>query len=133
MINGGAWLSGYAPLTNENGEAVAVVGVDYKAETLADKRQHIFNIILYINFALIIPFAVLSWYTSWRIGRPYRMLVKAMDRVRHGELDYTIKPRRKGEEFLIADLFHTMRDTLYKACRREQASDDNRDDNIRTA
>ncbi len=115
----GAWISGYAPLRNDQGEAVGVVGVDYEAGLLSEERRQILLPLFYINLALILPYALLSWYTTRRIGKPYRTLIQAMDRVVHGDINYKMTSRKKGEEFLLARLFNNMRDTLLHVCQHE--------------
>jgi nitrogen fixation/metabolism regulation signal transduction histidine kinase len=47
------------------------------------------------------------------------MMVKAMDRITHGEIDYQIPLVDKSEEYLFADFFNNMKNVLIDAIRRK--------------
>lgn len=104
----GAWLSGYAPLKNKQGKTVALVGIDFAADTIAKDRQVILKLFLFIDAILIIPLALLAYYISNRISRPYRLLGKAIDEVRRGDFNYRLNIKKKSLEYIIANQFNDL-------------------------
>jgi methyl-accepting chemotaxis protein len=115
----GAWLSGYAPLKDASGKTVAVLGVDYAANTLAQENRQLLVVILWVILIMVPIYIYFAHLLSRRIQKPFRMMVKAMDRITHGEIDYQIPVVEKSEEGLLADFFNNMKNVLIDAIRRK--------------
>ena len=107
----GCWLSGYAPIYDENGNAVAIVGVDMSVKDVLafEKEVKMFSIGIVLVLIIFMPFvfyAVLSY-----LSRPMK---KIMGGIQGFQTD--MKSRidiRTGDEFeMIAVTFNTMADEL---------------------
>jgi|GEM_PF-1610557 len=108
----GAWLSGYAPLRNNEGVSIGIVGVDYSADVIIQNRWQLIKIQL-LSDACIIPFILVACYfISKRINRPLKKLGAAMEHVIHGELDYSMPYDGYIEDKMFADLFNNMKEKL---------------------
>lgn len=104
----GSWLSGYAPLRDDHGRAIAIVGVDFSASTISAQQSDLLRVIAVAN-AMILPLMLLAAYLiSLWLGRPLRILAEGMDRVAHGETRYRLPLRGHGAEAVIAQLFNNM-------------------------
>lgn len=104
----GAWVSGYAPLRDASGKAVAVVGVDYAAASITGQRRDLLRSIA-IADAIVLPVVLLvAFALASRLSRPFRILAQGMERVAHGDLDHRLPLRHKGEEAFFVDFFHNM-------------------------
>ncbi len=115
----GAWLSGYAPLKNQNGRSVAIVGVDFSADTIAKQRHDILNVFLIINAILILPYALLSFYVSRLVSRPYNLLIEGIGQVKRGDFNYRLKSGEKGLNKIVADFFNEMQEEYQKILERK--------------
>lgn len=95
----GTVLSGYAPVINNQGETVAIVGVDIDAsDILQQKRQQI--VILTISSLIgLVLMAVVSILISKRISKPIHTLVQLFDELSSAGGDLTKKIEIKtGDE-----------------------------------
>lgn len=95
----GRSLSGYAPILDENGRAIALLGIDVPEAFLAEFNRGILRvavtIFLVAAFASLIP----AMYLSWRLNRPIDALKAGMDRIAAGDLDTEIERIRTRDEF----------------------------------
>lgn len=108
----GSWISGYAPLRNEEGVPVGVVGVDFSADILIQERWRIVYALLICD-AILIPLLILSsYFVSRRVNRPLVMLGEGMDHVIHGDTHYELPYHGYVEDKMFAELFNRMKDTL---------------------
>lgn len=113
----GAWLSGYAPVKNGEGKAVAVLGVDYSANVLSAKRWELLKIIGWVLLMTLPLCVACGLLLVHLIQRPFRDMADAMQRIKHGEVDYQIPSHKKGAEKLLADYFNSMKNVLWEAAK----------------
>ena len=110
----GAFLSGYAPIRDKNGNSIAVLGIDMKAEDVyriqADIKRYI---ILSIAFGLLISltFAI---FISGGVSKKVVGLQRGFQRVAYGELDYKIEVKGNDELSDLAVFFNQMSSDLKK-------------------
>lgn len=72
----GVWLSGYAPLKDESGRVVAIVGVDMNVETLAMKERELVQLALIAFFAVVLAVLLIAMLVyRWR--STYEKLARA--------------------------------------------------------
>ncbi len=72
----GCWLSGYAPIKDASGKAVAVVGVDFSAERVKDiERDFKKGALIYMSLVLIPIFVLLLFVVRFFLG-PIKHLEK---------------------------------------------------------
>ncbi len=116
----GAWLSGYAPIRDEHGKAVAIVGVDYPAASVTAHRREYYRV-LRTGFIIMLPVAVLvAWFVSWRLSLPMQILAEGMDRVAHGDLRYRLPIKGNREEQIFSQLFNNMLNLYNPSVRPRQ-------------
>jgi methyl-accepting chemotaxis protein len=94
----GTFLSGYAPLKDETGDTVAVIGVDMAVEKVLDKQKFIGSL-LYIIIGLSIMIAgLIILFFSRTIIKDIRNLTKATSRISQGELDVQLPEIKSRNE-----------------------------------
>jgi diguanylate cyclase (GGDEF)-like protein/putative nucleotidyltransferase with HDIG domain len=113
----GTWLSGYAPIRDKRGKAVAILGVDMTlAELLARERGAYWDLLRAMAIALLAAL-VMSLFVARMIARPLEWLTEAAAQVRNGNLDFRVEMARDDELGDLAKAFDEMvaslsRDTL---------------------
>lgn len=114
----GATLSGYAPILDGNGKAVAIVGVDMRADdVLAMQKQIKTTSLLVLVIALGSVFVVVI-LVSGAITRPLSRITSAA-RVLENDQPYDPKQleslaRGKDELGILAHVFNEMAEKVYK-------------------
>jgi methyl-accepting chemotaxis protein len=109
----GSWLSGYAPLKDSSGKTVAILGVDFAAKTISQERHYIIRALLIFEAICTILLLFVAWLISRRVSWPYKMLAEGMNRIKHGDMHFTMAVKNKGEEAFIAELFNSIRETFH--------------------
>ena len=104
----GAWLSGYAPIYNGQGEAAAVVGLDVSAESVTQMQWLLSKRFLGVLIAGIIISLLMSWFIARGIVRPLRKLILGVREVGHGNLGEKIEVKSEDEIQELADAFNKM-------------------------
>ncbi len=104
----GATLSGYAPVVNKAGQAVALVGVDVNAERLTNMQGRILQttLIIFGGAALLIGF--LSLAIARHVRKPLVRIIDATTAVERGELNIRLNLQRKDEFGLMSRHFDYM-------------------------
>jgi methyl-accepting chemotaxis protein len=94
----GTFLSGYAPLKDETGKTVAVIGVDMAVEKVLAKQKFIGSL-LYIIIGLSILIAgLIILFFSRTIIKDIKSLTKAATRISQGELDVQLPEIKSRNE-----------------------------------
>ncbi|RLT97936.1 MAG: HAMP domain-containing protein [Ketobacter sp.] len=108
----GYTLSAYAPLRTSDGKAIALVGVDVKAErlNLVENRVLMASSIIFVVSFLVI--ALVSWVVSRSIREPLGRLIQGTGAVAQGNLDVRMHMRREDEFGLLGKYFDKMADEL---------------------
>lgn len=104
----GAWLSGYAPIRNSIGASVGLVGVDISAKFISQQRQSMFMSIVWSNLAIFPLLLLMSYFMSRLIGQPFSLLADGLEKVSHGNFNYQLPTRGKGDEALFVTLFNNI-------------------------
>lgn len=104
----GRWLSGYAPIKDDEGVTVAVLGVDQPASEILDQRQRMLYSLLYMDLVLLPLMLLLAYLMARMVSKPFRILAKGMQRIAHGELDYRLPIGERGPQAMFATLFNSM-------------------------
>jgi diguanylate cyclase (GGDEF)-like protein len=108
----GRFLSGYAPIQDSSGKAVAIVGVDMTADAVAAEEadlQHslVLSLILAEVISLIAGAGIARYFTG-----PIRQLVRCTDEVANGNLQAFAAIQRKDEMGYLAGRFNKMVESL---------------------
>jgi hypothetical protein len=126
----GSWISGYAPLKDNSGKTVAIVGVDIGANFISNLKNELMRAILLADI-LVLPIILgMSLLLAWRLSKPFRILARGMARIRHGDYEYLLPLKHKAEEGIFVDLFNDIRH-LHKEIldrdKRNQHAAENKD------
>ena len=116
----GIWLSGYAPIRDASGRAVAVIGMDMSQAHLLRERAMLWqatvrNVLVALAMAMF-----LSLLVTRALLRPVRVFTRAAERVRGGDLEFQVPVTGSDEicrfaqafNHMIAGLRQTTRDVL---------------------
>jgi len=114
----GVTLSGYAPIRDKNGEAVAIIGVDMSAQDIYDtqrqlKKRGIFVLISGLLASLVMGIAVARRVTD-RIER----IVEGTRHISQDDLDYRVKVYGHDEITDLANSFNEMVTNLAESKRK---------------
>ncbi len=104
----GVFLSGYAPIKDDKGEAVAVLGVDMSARDVYDMQREVKKRALLVLLLGIALSLLLGTFVSLRVTRPIKKLVEGTRRISEGDLDYRVKTGGSDEMGELADSFNKM-------------------------
>lgn len=108
----GVWLSGYAPIRDANGNAVAIVGVDMDASDVTALQTQIRNVSILVFILAYIAVFVAVYFVSNALTRP---LLRITDAARQLENDEPFDPQqltpiesRSDELGILAHVFNEM-------------------------
>ncbi len=114
----GVTLSGYAPILDKDGKAVAVLGVDINAEEIyAVQRQMRIRTILLL-FAGIFISLLVGVFVSRRVTRPIKKLIEGTRKISAGDLRHKVIVHGKDEIAELAASFNNMAANLAESVRR---------------
>ncbi len=115
---GGGWISGYAPVFDDAGELVIVVGVDFRADYVLEVQR---NIIDNVAFAFLVTYSalfLLVFIVARRFARPIRRLTEAAEEIGHGNYGYDFSPLMKAhvkdEISILSGVFADMAGKVYQ-------------------
>jgi len=111
----GATLSGYAPIRDSNGKAVAIIGIDMSANDLHRSQHETKRRMLVSMLVGIALFLAVGMFISERISSPVKKLVEGTREVGQGKLDHTIELNGRDELSELAGSFNTMTKNLREA------------------
>jgi HAMP domain-containing protein len=111
----GSFLSGYAPLYNSQGKAVAIVGIDVRSESIRNmqlmlEKRFTLALLLGLLFSLF-----MGWFMARGITRPLRILTQRVKEVGEGKLDKKVGLKSRDELGELADAFNKMIEELRQA------------------
>ena len=104
----GNWLSGYAPIHDRNGEAVAIVGIDMSANAVKEIiREDQRDLLIPIGILLLLS-AVIGFSAASRISRAITSMLDAAKRIAEGDYDQRIQVQTTDEFGELAASLNTM-------------------------
>ena len=114
----GVWLSGYAPILNQNGKAVAIVGVDMYADDVLEMQSHIRTISILVFVIAYASVFIAVILISGAITRPLTQITDAAHTLEH---DQPYDPKKleslaRGTDELgvLAHVFNEMAEQVYR-------------------
>ncbi len=117
----GAWVSAYAPVTNDAGEVVGALGIDFEADYVNEVKQGIQDNML-IAFAITyLSLFVMVFLISSMMTRPIVALTNMAERIGEGDYEQDFSTLTAGrfpdEISTLAEVFAIMVEKVYQ---REQ-------------
>ena len=116
----GVTLSGYAPIFLQDGEAIAVLGVDMMADDVAFMQQEIKRRMIFVFFSGILFCGVLGIFIAGSVSNPVRKLTEGTRQLAGENLDYRVVVRSRDELGELAESFNKMAASLSESQKRLQ-------------
>jgi len=111
----GKVLSGYAPIRDKNGKAVAVLGIDISATDVYLTEKGLFNRGLLVLFIGIVFSLFLGIILSRGISLPIKKLSEGTKAIAAGNLKYKVNLKGNDELSRLAQSFNNMAGSLYES------------------
>ena len=111
----GVTLSGYAPILDKNGKAVAILGVDIAAEDVYNTRKEINRRGILVLAIGIFTSIALGLLISRRITDPIKKLVEGTRRIAAEDLQHRVEIKGNDEIKELADSFNSMAMSLFES------------------
>lgn len=108
----GVWLSGYAPIYNQQGQAVAIVGLDVSAKSIQQMQGLLAKRFLGVLVLVIVISLVMSWFIAESVSRPLRILTQGVREVSKGNFTQKVEVKSRDELQELAGAFNKMTDAL---------------------
>ncbi|MFF2178926.1 methyl-accepting chemotaxis protein [Lysinibacillus sp. NPDC058147] len=104
----GAVLAIYAPIKNDAGEVIGLIGADLDAtEVYADMNANQMKIIMITLIVLIVGICIVYFFTDY-LTKPLRKLTSQVKQVGNGDLTVKIETDRKDEIGVLTSAFQQM-------------------------
>ncbi|HOW88563.1 MAG TPA: HD domain-containing protein [Candidatus Omnitrophota bacterium] len=114
----GTTLSGYAPITDKSGEAVAILGVDILADDIYKMQHGIKRRVAVALFSGILFCCALGILIAGSVSGPVQKLVEGTRQLARNNLDYRVRIRSHDEIQELADSFNQMAENLKESHER---------------
>jgi adenylate cyclase len=98
----GEFMSGYAPVRDSLGQAVAVVGVDVRAERVAAMKANVRGLTLAIYLFALLLLLPLAWLVGRHVRRPLSAIIDTTGAIARGQLDTQTRLYRRDEFGILA-------------------------------
>lgn len=112
----GTYISGYAPMYDENGNVVAVLGIDYSAKKVLEQERQLLTKILLSSVPGILLSLFLSILLSGGISRPISSLSKIMEDMssRSGDLTQRLETTSNDELGVLSKATNKMLSSIHE-------------------
>lgn len=105
-------LSGYAPIRDKTGKAVAIIGIDISAKDVYNMEKELNRrALIVLAIGILISF-ILGLWISKRIAEPVKKLEEATSRIAAGDLEYRVDIKGVDEIRRLGDSFNNMAKSL---------------------
>jgi len=111
----GVSLSGYAPILDKEGKAIAILGMDMMADSIDRLRKEINKRAILITVLGLIVSLLLGLLISRRISNPVKKLVAGTRHIASGDLQYRVEVKGADEINELAKDFNQMAGSLYES------------------
>jgi putative nucleotidyltransferase with HDIG domain len=116
----GVFQSAYAPIYNKEGKAVAIIGLDVRAESILGMRFFLLRMFLGVLFFGIIVSLFFGWFLGHSITDPIRSLMRGVKAIGKGNLEYRVTVKTKDELAELAAAFNGLSQELSKEKQKLQ-------------
>ncbi len=111
----GVSLSGYAPIRDKEGKAIAILGIDISANDIYQMHAQVQErAILVLLFGIILSIVV-GMMISGRVAKPVEELIKGTRHISDGDLEYQVEIKGEDEISDLAKSFNHMANNLYQS------------------
>lgn len=114
----GATLSGYAPIRDNSGKAVGILGLDIMADDVYAFARSVHRRGIFVLVLGIIVSIILGMLISNRITSPINELVEGTYHIADGDLQYRVKVKSSDEIGALASSFNQMAESLFEVRKK---------------
>ncbi|HXV19131.1 MAG TPA: SpoIIE family protein phosphatase, partial [Candidatus Omnitrophota bacterium] len=108
----GTWLSAYAPVFDSGGKTIGILGVDVAAKTIEDlKWRYLERLLVVIGVVLALSFLIGLLTSQW-LTKHIDQIVRGMERVTEGDLNYSLKTMPEKEFNCMVVMFNKMTSSI---------------------
>ena len=108
----GVTLSGYAPIRDKYGEAVAILGVDMEAKDVYQTQKEVHRRAMFVLLVGVLTSVVLGFTISSRLAARIEKLAKATRHIAAEDLEYKVEMGGNDEISELAKSFNQMASSL---------------------
>lgn len=118
----GSWISSFAPIVDEKGEVVALLGVDAKASIIKYNQTEILKILLLeMSVIILVVYLILNWGLK-RVLKPVNDLFFGIKEISTGNFSVRLPVHDQSELSLLSDRFNEMASQLSQLFDRVSAA-----------
>jgi two-component system, sporulation sensor kinase B len=118
----GTWISSFAPIIDEKGDVVAILGIDSKASVIRENQAEIlFILLLEMAFLLVGVYLVLNWGFK-KVLKPVNDLFYGIKEISSGNFSVRLPVHDQSELSLLSDRFNEMASQLSQLFERVSAA-----------
>lgn len=118
----GTWISAFAPIIDEKGDVVAILGIDSKASVIRENQAEIlFILLLEMAFLLVGVYLVLNWGFK-KVLKPVNDLFYGIKEISSGNFSVRLPVHDQSELSLLSDRFNEMASQLSQLFERVSAA-----------
>ncbi|MBM3249693.1 MAG: HD domain-containing protein [Candidatus Omnitrophica bacterium] len=111
----GATLSGYAPVYDESGRPIALLGVDIMADDVFKTQREVNVRVFSILFGGILLSIFIGILFSRKITDPIKKLVEATGHIAEGNFNFRVQIKSQDEIGQLGNAFNQMSESLHEA------------------
>jgi class 3 adenylate cyclase len=104
----GTFVSAAIPIKNQQGEVIAVLGLDYIVTSTANRLNNLFYICIAIVSSSFILSLLLAFFIAYRVSIPIKKLREGTENIRQRNFNVAIKIDTHDEFQLLAQTFNSM-------------------------
>lgn len=118
----GTWISAFAPIIDEKGDVVAILGIDSEASVIRENQAEIlFILLLEMAFLLVGVYLVLNWGFK-KVLKPVNDLFYGIKEISSGNFSVRLPVHDQSELSLLSDRFNEMASQLSQLFERVSAA-----------
>lgn len=118
----GTWISAFAPIIDQKGDVVAILGIDSKASVIRENQAEIlFILLLEMAFLLVGVYLVLNWGFK-KVLKPVNDLFYGIKEISSGNFSVRLPVHDQSELSLLSDRFNEMASQLSQLFERVSAA-----------
>ena len=114
----GITVSGYAPIVDASGRAIAVLGMDIAADDIYRLRRLVLNRMILVTLIGVILSLFFSLWLSRAVAEPVNRLAQGTRRIAMGELKYRVDVGGPDELSQLGESFNKMASSLMEARKK---------------
>jgi two-component system, sporulation sensor kinase B len=118
----GSWISSFAPVTDKNGNVVAILGIDAKASIIKENQMEILLLLLLEMAAILaVVYIILNWGLK-KVMKPVDDLFYGIKEISSGNFTVKLPVHDQSELSLLSERFNEMASQLSQLFERVSAA-----------